>query len=115
VRIPYFVVYVPFLNVAGMAIFPFILVGKKHYRYDAILINHEKIHLAQQLELLVLPFYFCYLGNYLINLFFYQGHHEAYLNIFFEREAYAYEGDLNYLRKRRFWAFLQFWKKDKDS
>ena len=105
---PYLIIYVPFLNVAGMALFPFILVGKRHYRYDAVLINHEKIHLVQQVEMLIIPFYFVYLSNYLINLLFYRGHHEAYLNISFEREAYQYESDLQYLKKRRFWAFLKF-------
>ncbi|MDX2304124.1 MAG: hypothetical protein NW226_15065 [Microscillaceae bacterium] len=102
------IIYVPFLNVAGMALFPFILVGKRHYRYDAVLINHEKIHLAQQLETLILPFYVLYLCNYLINLVIYREHHKAYINMYFEREAYDHEGDLTYLRKRRFWAFLSF-------
>ena len=107
-KMPYLIIYVPFLKVAGMALFPFILVNKPHYRYDAILINHEKIHLAQQLEMFILPFYIFYLSNYLINLLIYEGHHEAYLNICFEREAYQCEHDLNYLKKRRPWACLKF-------
>lgn len=109
---PKIIVYVPFLNVAGMALFPFILIKEKHYRFHKQLINHEHIHLVQQLELLVLPFYILYLLNYLLNLVIYKNHHEAYMNICFEREAYHYEDDLNYLEKRKFWSFGQFlWQK----
>ncbi len=105
---PKIIIYVPFLRVAGMALFPFILVGKKHYRHDQVLINHEQIHLAQQLEMLILPFYFFYLLNYFVNLIRYREHHSAYINIFFEREAYAHERDLDYLKGRKFWSFSRY-------
>lgn len=71
--------------------------------------NHEEIHLQQQKELLVLPFYILYIGNYLFNLAKYREHHRAYLNICFEREAYENEYNLQYLPKRRFWAFWRYW------
>ena len=73
--------------------------------------NHEKIHLRQQLELLVIPFYLLYLINYIINLVGYKKHYLAYLNICFEREAYRYESDFLYLKKRKKWSFLKFLKK----
>jgi len=66
-----------------MALFPFILVNNKSLLTDAILINHERIHLRQQAELLVIPFYVLYLINYLINIAKYQNHDKAYLNIVF--------------------------------
>ncbi len=105
---PKIIVYVPFLNVAGMALFPFILIKEKRYRHDKQLINHEHIHLVQQLELLILPFYLFYLLNYLFNLLKYKNHHEAYMNICFEREAYHHEDDLWYLKKRKIWSFWRF-------
>ncbi len=107
-KIPYIVLTLPLLSYAGMAIFPFIFVKRHDYRYDQTLMNHEKIHLCQQLELLILPFYLIYVGHYLFNLLKYHNHHEAYINICFEREAYAHELDLNYLRKRSIWRFLRY-------
>ncbi len=110
---PKFIIYVPFLNVAGMALFPFILIKEKRYRHDEVLMNHESIHLVQQLEFFILPFYILYLINYLFNLLKYGEHYKAYLNIFFEKEAYLHEGDLDYLKKRKFWAALSFIKPPK--
>src|SRR6218665_1729777 len=97
----YPVIVVPFLKVSGMALYPFILVNNKQARYDKVLINHETIHLKQEAELLVLPFYVLYLLNYLVNLWSYRNHNEAYRNIIFEREAYRNEHDMLYIKKRR--------------
>lgn len=102
------IIVIPFLKVAGMALFPFILVKNKHLKNDKVLINHEKIHLRQQLETAVLPFYVLYLGSYLVNLIKHKNHHQAYIHIFFEKEAYHQEKDLNYLKKRKFWNFLKY-------
>jgi len=103
------VLVVPFLgNIAGITLYPFVLLKYKHYKEDKCLMNHEDIHLRQQAEMLVLPFYFFYLLNYALNWLKYRNHHEAYLNICFEREAYKHEQELFYLKKRRFFAFLKF-------
>lgn len=91
-----------------MAIFPFILLKDKALKGDVRLINHEKIHLRQQLEMLVFPFYFWYLLEYLIRLIQYKNANQAYLNISFEREAYHNENDLLYLKKRRWFGFLNY-------
>ena len=92
----------------AMAIFPFILLKDKHQKADPVLINHERIHLRQQLELLILPFYLLYLFNYLLNLLRYKNHHRAYFNIVFEREAYTCERKPDYLKTRRFFAWLKY-------
>jgi len=102
----YPIIHLPFLPVAGMALFPFILVKQARYKTDEVLINHEKIHLMQQLELLILLFYVVYLFNYLYNLIKYRNHDRAYNNIVFEREAYLMESDDAYLRSRSLWAWL---------
>ena len=99
----------PKLAVNAMAIFPFILLKNTSQKQDLILINHEKIHLKQQLELLIIPFYFLYFLNYLINLVKYKKHYPAYLNIVFEREAYQAEKDLNYLSKRKMYNWINFY------
>ena len=95
------------LPAAGMAIFPFILLKKESYKADKEIINHEKIHLRQQLELLILPFYILYLLNYLINLLRYKTHDLAYRKIIFEQEAYNHETNLNYLKEGNWFSWLK--------
>ncbi len=101
------IIIVKNLPAAGMAIFPFILLKHEKLKHDWSIINHEKIHLRQQLELLILPFYILYLGNYLINLVRYRNHHTAYLNIVFEKEAYRHDLDQKYLKKGNWYGWLK--------
>lgn len=102
------IIYIPFLPMAGMALFPFILIKELQFKEQKQFINHEKIHLAQQLELLFLGFYILYLLNYIFNLFKYFNHSKAYYNIVFEKEAYAMEMRSEYLSKRSFCAWIRF-------
>ena len=102
------ILHVPFLPATGMAFFPFILVKDVRVKKDKQIINHEQIHLRQQLELFIVPFYLLYLLNYLVNLIVYRNHHRAYLNIVFEREAYKKDADTDYLKKRKLWAWINF-------
>lgn len=92
----------------GITFFPFVFLKKKQYKGDIVLLNHEKIHLRQQLELLVIPFYFIYLIEFLIRYLRFNSWHLAYINISFEREAYANEQNLEYLKKRCFWRFTKY-------
>jgi hypothetical protein len=93
---------------AGISIFPFIFLSATALKFRKTFINHEKIHLRQQLELLVIPFYIWYVLEFFIRLLYYRNWHLAYVNISFEREAYAKELDLEYLKHRRFWSFLKY-------
>ncbi|MGV0970286.1 MULTISPECIES: hypothetical protein [unclassified Empedobacter] len=95
-------------NFIGITIFPFIFLRDKKLKNDEVLINHETIHIIQQLELLVVFFYPFYLIEYAIRLIQYRDQHKAYRNISFEREAYANENNLNYLKKRKFYSFLKY-------
>ncbi len=91
----------------GMALWPFILLKKAELKKDVVFLNHEKIHLRQQLELLIIPFYLWYVAEYLLRLVQYRNKHKAYRNISFEREAYAHEKDLDYLKERPLWRFTR--------
>lgn len=102
------IIRIPFLPAAGMALFPFILVKTDRLKSNKAIINHENIHLRQQMELLLIPFYIIYLLNYLLNLLYYMKHDKAYRNIVFEREAYTNEGDLQYLQQRQIWGWVRF-------
>jgi len=92
----------------GIAIFPFIFI--KHYALlaDKILINHERIHLRQQLELLILPFYLVYSVEFIVRLIQCRSWTVAYQNISFEREAFDNEVHENYLKTRPFWNFIHY-------
>lgn len=94
-----------------MAIFPFIILQNKQQKTNKALINHEQIHLRQQLELLIFPFYLLYLLNYLINLARFKNHYLAYFNIRFEREAYANEKNLDYLSHRKPFSWFRYSKR----
>ncbi|MBL7924147.1 MAG: hypothetical protein JNL88_08115 [Bacteroidia bacterium] len=98
--------FVSWLPSSGMAVFPFLLFRKKDLPLHARLLNHERIHLRQQVELLVIPFYIWYLLEYLFYRLKGKNHYRAYRSIRFEREAYAHDADAEYLKKRKTWAFL---------
>jgi len=85
-------------GIRALAFYPFIIMPRATV-IDDVLINHERIHLRQQLEMLLLPFYIWYL----IAL-----RRKGYWNCKFEREAYANEHNLNYLKTRRPFAFLKY-------
>ena len=95
-------------NYVGLTLWPFIFVKEPVYKEDSVLINHEKIHLKQQSELLVIPFYVWYIGEWLVRTVLYLNSYRAYQNISFEREAYAHEKDLGYPDRRKPYSFLKF-------
>ncbi len=72
------------------------------------LMNHERIHSAQQRELLFVFFYLSYLVEWLVRL---PMRGNAYRNISFEREAYANQRDLNYLRRRQPYAWRHYMRR----
>ena len=85
-------------GIRALAFYPFIIMPRSTV-IDDVLINHERIHLRQQLEMLILPFYIWYLIEF---------YRKGYWEISFEKEAYDNEMDLNYLKKRRFFAFRKY-------
>lgn len=92
----------------GLTVFPFVFVKYDVDKKNRIFVNHEKIHLRQQLELLILPFFIWYLLEYCIRLVQYRNANLAYRNISFEREAYENESDLEYLKNRMFFSFRDY-------
>lgn len=91
-----------FMKVGGITIYPYIILRDKHMgKKSARLINHESIHIKQQEELLVIPFYVLYVLEWLVKFIIYKSFKKAYYNISFEREAYSNEYDYKYLNKRK--------------
>ena len=96
------------MKINGVTLFPFIISRRKDFKTNKILVNHEKIHIRQQLELLIIFFYIWYVIEYYYWYIKLKNKHLAYRNISFEREAYAMEEDLNYLETRKLWSFWKY-------
>lgn len=85
-----------------------VLFCRKGITVDANLIQHERIHTAQMRELLYVGFYLWYFIEWLIRL---PMKGRAYLNISFELEAYKHMNDVDYLMKRKRYAWINLYKK----
>ena len=68
-------------------------------------VNHELIHVAQQRELLYIPFFIWYGIEWLVLCVRYRDRIKAYYNIRFEKEAYRHQGDLSYLKHRKHYRY----------
>lgn len=99
----------------GLALWPFIILKSIDLKEDGVLMNHERIHLRQQLELLVLPFYIWYLIEWCYHLCCHGNMYTAYRKVSFEKEAYAREKDTSYLSARKPWAFLHYLGKEESG
>lgn len=99
-------IYCPWLWVDGMALFPFVLTRHRHNA--PWFVQHERIHLWQQLETGIVPFYIFYLLQYaVLRLVRQMPHHMAYTRLSAEREAYAQQHTAGYLgEERRFYGWL---------
>ena len=93
------------VSVGGITLWPFIIFREAPSEVDE---RHERIHLKQQAELLVLGFYAVYVYDWLRNRARGFTSTDAYMLIRFEQEAYANERDPQYLAKRKPWAWLDY-------
>lgn len=85
--------------VSGLALMPFIFVYDENVKSDKRVINHERIHIRQQMELLFFIFFIWY---------FVAMYRKGYIGISFEREAYYNDHDLKYLKNRPWFAFIKY-------
>lgn len=96
----------------GITLWPFILIDssvkEKPAQAQEALIRHERIHLAQQLELLLVGFYILYIFEFIAGLLVYNVIDTAYREISFEKEAYCNQGDENYLASRPLFAWVRY-------
>jgi len=90
----------------AFVVYPFIVASKTE-KENVVLLNHEKIHLKQQRELWVLPFFILYFGNSVWLMIRYFSLKKAHTMNIFEAEAFTYEKDQGYLKLRKLFA----WKK----
>jgi hypothetical protein len=92
----------------GFTVWPFVFLKCNESRANLVVLNHERIHLRQQAELLVLPFFIWYLLEFLLRYLKLRNWKSAYRFLSFEKEAYQNERDLNYLKHRKPFFFIRY-------
>jgi len=98
-------------RILAITIFPFIFVRDKSVLEKPVNLNHEMIHSVQQKEMWLIFFYLFYYIEYLVRGFKNRGDwSKAYYQISFEREAYENEKDLEYLKKRNSFSWVDYLK-----
>lgn len=101
--------FIPFRPYDVMNLFTILFVNE--YEVDGDLsketINHESIHTAQQLEMGFIGFYIWYCIEYLFTRPFFN-QHSSYMRGSLEEEAYMHQNDLDYLSKRKHYAWTQY-------
>ena len=91
--------FMPVSRYVAITIFG-IVFTRDRSRLTPALINHERIHCRQQLELLYVPFFIIYVMEWLYYIVKYRNWDRAYRSISFEREAYANGHNFRYLDTR---------------
>ncbi len=85
-----------------------VLFVRKGKKINPFILNHESIHTRQMQEMLFVFFYFFYVFEWMIKCVYYRNSLIAYRSLSFEREAYRYERDLNYLKRRKLFSWVRF-------
>uniref|UniRef100_A0AB33IWN6 DUF4157 domain-containing protein n=2 Tax=unclassified Prevotella TaxID=2638335 RepID=A0AB33IWN6_9BACT len=96
--------FIPFKQYDAINLFG-LLFCRKGAGITLELIQHERIHTAQMLEMGFIGFYLWYVIEWFIRLFM---HGRAYTHISMEREAYAHMHDPNYLLHRKHYAWWKY-------
>ena len=94
-----------FINISAITLWPFVI---SRTSINKVTLNHEKIHIRQQQEMLVVGFYLLYVFYWLRGFLEWGDSQIAYHSIPFEREAYAHEDDPEYLTNRPAWAWRNY-------
>ena len=104
---------IPFPGFKAMNVFGLFLFVRKGAKMSEKDMNHEEIHSKQWRELLYIGFLLWYCIEFVIRFYEYVNVHDAYRNISFEREAYANQDNLFYLKNRERFDFLKYLRVNK--
>lgn len=101
--------WIPFRGYKALNLFGIVFVRGEE-SLTAHEVRHEMIHTAQMQEMLYVGFYLWYAVEWVIRLFqTYGSFRLAYRAVSLEREAYAHEGEYDYLtEQRRPFAWTEF-------
>ena len=96
---------IPFKGFTAINLFG-VIFAREGVHIDYITLQHERIHTEQMKELGYILFYVWYLLEWIVKLFRYGKN--SYRNISFEREAYADQAELFYMRNRKRYSFIKY-------
>ena len=105
--------YLPLPGFKAMNVFGLFLFVREGANMSSKDMNHEEIHSKQWRELLYVGFLLWYGIEYIVRLYQYADFHDAYRNISLEREAYANQENLFYLKNREMFDFLKYMRVNK--
>jgi hypothetical protein len=108
-RMNEFVKFITFNTAKAITLAPFGIYIKDKYLKDEYIINHEKIHWKQEMEMFIIFFYIWYFMEWLWKTGIYG--QRAYENLSHEREAFKYTYDLNYLKTRKIYSWIKYLSK----
>ena len=94
-----------FISVYAITLYPFVFIlddGNER------VITHERIHILQQKEMLVLFFYIAYALFFVLGLIKHRSINLAYRNIPFEKEAYDNDTNIAYVLNRKRFAWTKY-------
>lgn len=91
---------IPFKGFKSINLFGLLFVRKECVMFD-VDYNHEAIHTVQMKEMLYVLFYLAYIVEWFYHFVKLRDSKEAYYRISFEREAYAHQSDMKYLKTRK--------------
>ena len=104
-KIPVWLSYVAPIDIGAITLGPIVI---SRHEMSEVTKRHETIHYQQYLELAFIGFIILYLGCWSFNLIKGQKGDEAYMNIPFEREAYANHDNPVYLLNRKRYAWIRY-------
>lgn len=104
-KMGWFVRIITFNQPTAITLAPFGIYIKEEYLEFDFIINHEKIHWKQQMEMLIIFFYLWYFIEWFIKLI--TPPIGAYKDIGFEREAKSNKHDALYLENRMPYAWWE--------
>ncbi len=97
-----------YIQAKAAAFFPFVFVRSEEYA-TPVLVNHERIHFRQQLELLCIGFWLLSLYETIYAKFALKlNAKERYLYRAAEQEAYCNQENLQYLKQRKFFSVFKY-------
>lgn len=104
-----------FMKIGGITLFPYIILRERYRdnsyyvtKYTNRIINHESIHIQQQMETLIIPFFIWYIVEWFIKSIIYLSTTRGYQKISFEQEANEHEEDINYLKTRKRFSWIRY-------
>ena len=104
-KIPVWLSYVAPIDIGAITLGPIVI---SRHEMSEVTKRHETIHYQQYLELAFIGFIILYLVWWAFNLIKGQKGDEAYMNIPFEKEAYANDDNPVYLLNRKRYAWIRY-------